>query len=95
MPLHFVSAADGTNVVKIFKEALEKGLHYKLNPPKDDFMTDVMDLLNDVRLQRLNGRRDFSPGMTKRMSFELFVKLQFRRAIQAWSDKRVVNNYTT
>lgn len=31
-PLEFVSAADGTNVVSIFQQALEQGLHYKLNP---------------------------------------------------------------
>lgn len=31
-PLEFVSAADGTNVVSIFQQALEQGLHYKINP---------------------------------------------------------------
>lgn len=29
---NFVSAADGTNVVAVFKQALEMGLHYKANP---------------------------------------------------------------
>ena len=28
-PFNFVSAADGTNVVSVFKEALEMGLNYK------------------------------------------------------------------
>lgn len=44
---NFVSAANGTNVVQVFKEALEMGLHYKLNPHEDDFMSEVRDLLND------------------------------------------------
>lgn len=46
-PFNFVSAADGTNVVSVFKEALEMGLHYKKNPHEDDFMTEVQDLLKD------------------------------------------------
>lgn len=33
--------------MKIFSEALKLGLDNKLNPP-DKFMSDVMDLLNDV-----------------------------------------------
>ena len=47
MPFNFVSAADGTNVVAIFKDALDMALNYKKNPPKDDFMADVMELLGD------------------------------------------------
>ena len=47
LPFYFVSAADGTNVVQIFEEALERGLDYKINPPKDDFMNEVMELLED------------------------------------------------
>lgn len=48
LPFEYVSAADGTNVVKIFKEAMKLGLAYKLNP-KDKFMSEVMDLLKDVK----------------------------------------------
>ena len=47
LDFHFVSAADGTNVVQIFEEALKKGYEYKLNPPKDDFMNEVMELLHE------------------------------------------------
>ena len=47
VPFNFVSAADGTNVVKIFRDALTLAAEYKKNPPKDDFMADVMDLLGD------------------------------------------------
>ena len=46
-PFNFVSAADGTNVVKIFRDALDLAMEYKKNPPKDDFMADVLDLLGD------------------------------------------------
>ena len=46
-PLEFVSAANGTNVVSIFEQALKNGLHYKQNPHEDDFMNDVLDLLKD------------------------------------------------
>ena len=48
VPFNFVSAANGTNVVQIFKDALNLALEYKANPPKDDFMQDVMDLLNET-----------------------------------------------
>ena len=47
LPFYFVSAADGTNVVKVFNEALELALDNKKNPP-DDYMNDVMELLQDV-----------------------------------------------
>ena len=47
IPFNFVSAADGTNVVQIFKDSLDMALNYKKNPPKDDFMADVMELLGD------------------------------------------------
>lgn len=49
MPLFFTSAADGTNVVKIFREILEAALEYKMNPP-DKYEAELMDLLNDVHL---------------------------------------------
>ena len=48
VPFNFVSAANGTNVVAIFKDALKMALEYKLNPDKDDFMNEVMDLLKET-----------------------------------------------
>eukprot|EP00744_Colponema_vietnamica_P010563 GILI01014915.1.p1 GENE.GILI01014915.1~~GILI01014915.1.p1 ORF type:complete len:227 (+),score=43.34 GILI01014915.1:30-683(+) len=42
----FVSASDGTNVVKVFNEAVKLALENKLNPP-DTFYADVMDLLKE------------------------------------------------
>jgi Rab-like protein 2 len=43
MPFYFVSAADGTNVVKVFTELIKLGNHYKNN--STDFMDEVMKLL--------------------------------------------------
>mmetsp|Transcript_7010 Transcript_7010/g.6154 ORF Transcript_7010/g.6154 Transcript_7010/m.6154 type:complete len:210 (+) Transcript_7010:26-655(+) len=51
VPFNFVSAANGTNVVQIFKDALNMAQEYKKNPPKDDFMSEVMDLLGDKALE--------------------------------------------
>ena len=46
LDFHFVSAADGTNVVKIFEETVRKAKSYKENPPRT-FESDVMELLED------------------------------------------------
>ena len=46
LDFHFVSAADGTNVVKIFRETLRKAMDFKKNPPRS-FERDVMELLDD------------------------------------------------
>lgn len=47
VPFNFVSAADGTNVVVIFREALDMAIKYKDDPENDDFMKEVIDLLKD------------------------------------------------
>ena len=47
LPLHYVSASDGTNVVALFEAAIDAAVGYKENPAKDDFMTDVLSLLNE------------------------------------------------
>eukprot|EP00644_Phytophthora_capsici_P004738 jgi/Phyca11/534041/estExt2_fgenesh1_pg.C_PHYCAscaffold_190154 len=46
----FVSAADGTNVVKVFKEAVEAACNFKLEG--GDFMSDVLDLLGEGAIIR-------------------------------------------
>ena len=51
VPFNFVSAANGTNVVQIFRDALDMALKYKEDPNKDDFMNDVMDLLKETEPQ--------------------------------------------
>lgn len=48
-PFYFVSAADGTNVVKVFTEIIKLGHHYKNNT--DNFMDMVMELLAEQRLE--------------------------------------------
>jgi Rab-like protein 2 len=47
IPFEFVSAADGTNVVRVFKDAIRAGFEYKQGDKKD-FMDDVMELLGDA-----------------------------------------------
>jgi len=47
VPFNFVSAADGTNVVVIFKEALDMAIKYKNDPDNDDFMKEVLELLGE------------------------------------------------
>ena len=49
LPFFFVSAADGTNVVKIFDEAIREGVQYKING-KTDFVTECLELFDDSPL---------------------------------------------
>ncbi|CAM9190309.1 unnamed protein product [Discosporangium mesarthrocarpum] len=44
LPLFFVSAADGTNVVKVFEEAIKSALEYKRNG--GDFLDKALSLLD-------------------------------------------------
>jgi Rab-like protein 2 len=37
LPLYYVSAADGTNVVKIFEDIIRKGYEYKTTPQAGSF----------------------------------------------------------
>ena len=46
LPFFFVSASDGTNVVKVFQQAIMTGLEHKENP-SDDFMTMALELLGE------------------------------------------------
>ncbi|EDQ84120.1 uncharacterized protein MONBRDRAFT_30574 [Monosiga brevicollis MX1] len=45
LPFYFASASDGTNVVKIFNEAIANGVRYKAN--SDDFVDQVLELLHE------------------------------------------------
>ena len=58
MPFNFVSAADGTNVVQIFRDSLDMAINYKKNPPKDDFMADVFELLGNDALDDLGMKKN-------------------------------------
>lgn len=47
LPLEFVSAADGTNVVKIFNNAIKKALDYK-NSEKKDFKDQILEIADSL-----------------------------------------------
>uniref|UniRef100_A0A8B9PBY4 RBL2A protein n=1 Tax=Apteryx owenii TaxID=8824 RepID=A0A8B9PBY4_APTOW len=49
LPFYFVSAADGTNVVKLFNDAIKLAVAYKQN--SGDFMDEVMRELESFDLQ--------------------------------------------
>lgn len=49
LPFFFVSASDGTNVVKIFQMAIMSGIKWK-SAPKDDFYQEVLDLLGEISM---------------------------------------------
>jgi Rab-like protein 2 len=55
LPFFFVSAADGTNVVAIFEEAIRLGWANKTRGEKD-FAQEVLDLIDDVRGSRVDFR---------------------------------------
>ncbi|XP_033919266.1 rab-like protein 2A isoform X2 [Melopsittacus undulatus] len=50
LPFYFVSAADGTNVVKLFSDAIKLAVAYKQN--STDFMDEVMRELESFDLQK-------------------------------------------
>ena len=50
LPFFFVSAADGTNVVKVFESAVAEAHRYKAGG--GDFIGDMVDLLGDSKFSR-------------------------------------------
>lgn len=46
-PLHYVSAADGSNVVQLFESAISAGVAYKKNPKNEDFIAQVLDIIKE------------------------------------------------
>lgn len=47
LPLFYCSAAEGTNVVKMFQNAIRLGKKCRDDPP-EDFVSDVLNLLQEV-----------------------------------------------
>lgn len=47
LPLHYVSAADGTNVVQLFRTAIAAAVNYRENPNEDDVDSQVISLLKE------------------------------------------------
>ena len=48
-PFYWVSASDGTNVVRIFEELIKIGVEHKKNP-KNNYYEKIMDILDDENL---------------------------------------------
>ncbi|XP_008701066.1 rab-like protein 2B isoform X2 [Ursus maritimus] len=55
LPLYFVSAADGTNVVKLFNDAIRLAVSYKHN--SRDFMDEVLQELEVGQVEMLDGTK--------------------------------------
>ncbi|XP_072452742.1 rab-like protein 2A isoform X6 [Notamacropus eugenii] len=55
LPLYFVSAADGTNVVKLFNDAIRLAVSYKQN--SQDFMDEVLQELENFELEKKVGSK--------------------------------------
>ncbi|OPJ72613.1 rab-like protein 2B [Patagioenas fasciata monilis] len=63
LPFYFVSAADGTNVVKVFNDAIKLAVTYKQN--SGDFMDEVLRELESFDLQKsenLSDKEESCPG---------------------------------
>jgi len=45
LPIHYVSAADGTNVVALFQSAIGEAVRYRDNPKSEDFMSQVLEII--------------------------------------------------
>ncbi|XP_057691973.1 RAB, member of RAS oncogene family-like 2 [Corythoichthys intestinalis] len=56
LPFYFVSAANGTNVVKMFREMIKRAVEYKQNP--NDFMDEVMQELEKFELDKNDAHSD-------------------------------------
>lgn len=56
LPFYFVSAADGTNVVKLFRDTIKLAMSYKQN--SSDFMDEVMRELENFDLEANAETRD-------------------------------------
>jgi len=47
LEFYFVSAADGTNIVKVFEQAIKLGMEHKEKGPTD-FVSECLELFDDV-----------------------------------------------
>jgi small GTP-binding protein len=47
IPLKYVSAADGTNVVDLFQTAISEAVKYRANPKSEDYVSQVVTLLKE------------------------------------------------
>mmetsp|Transcript_102820 Transcript_102820/g.291173 ORF Transcript_102820/g.291173 Transcript_102820/m.291173 type:complete len:222 (+) Transcript_102820:96-761(+) len=63
LPFYFVSSSDGTNVVRVFKEAISLAVKNKEQPP-DEVMAEIFSLLQDDKLGELSGFDTQTPAST-------------------------------
>lgn len=61
LPFYFVSAADGTNVVKMFRDMIKRAVEYKQNP--SDFMDEVMQELENFDLEKKDNSEAEEDGL--------------------------------
>ena len=65
LPLYFCSASDGTNVVKVFSEAIEQAVEFQ-KQPSDDFLDQVQETLEYfANKQRPNAEDSTKPDVSK------------------------------
>merc|ERR1711988_1966628 len=62
LPFFFVSAADGTNIVRVFNEAIKLAIKNK-EEPADEVMAEIWNLLQDDEASGTNA--DFDDGLLK------------------------------
>ncbi|XP_042190822.1 RAB, member of RAS oncogene family-like 2 [Callorhinchus milii] len=62
LPFYFVSAADGTNVVKLFRDTIRLAVSYKEN--SSDFMDEVMRELENFALEAKGDGPEQNPETT-------------------------------
>ncbi|XP_048862212.1 RAB, member of RAS oncogene family-like 2 isoform X2 [Brienomyrus brachyistius] len=69
LPLYYVSAADGTNVVKLFKDAIKLAMSYKQN--SSDFMDEVLQELENFELEKKESTSDKEDDLLQEMDQQL------------------------
>eukprot|EP00747_Dinoflagellata_sp_TGD_P185646 gnl/TRDRNA2_/TRDRNA2_42276_c0_seq1.p1 gnl/TRDRNA2_/TRDRNA2_42276_c0~~gnl/TRDRNA2_/TRDRNA2_42276_c0_seq1.p1 ORF type:complete len:253 (+),score=40.57 gnl/TRDRNA2_/TRDRNA2_42276_c0_seq1:26-760(+) len=70
LPFYFVSASDGTNVVRVFKEAIRLAIKNKNEPP-DEVMAEIWNLLRDDDTKGRDGAcGSYDDGLTPSVSPE-------------------------
>ena len=67
LDFHFVSAADGTNVVKVFEDILKKAIEFKKNPSDDYLLYEMMDEVSDSFFDNIFRKRACSQKINERI----------------------------
>ena len=64
LPFYFVSASEGTNVARVFNEAIRLAAEWEANPSTEEaqYFKDVMELLQDDTLGIVDKREAVAAG---------------------------------